>query len=179
MSEYYRELIEEAKRFCEKSKEIINDKYGDEEARELVGDIRNKILELEEEKQSIIAFSTWDNMRMEEREEIEYEVDNYLEMEEIDIKRYYIYASQNDDVEYYEELWQLERYIEAYVSCVRHGRIGVGIEYIKGNVEFGATDLIAMNKYNGETKFSWTDNVEKLQIRLSKELREAFNKFID
>lgn len=186
--EDYKEIFKEIEKLDVQFNEIVSDDCCDREAKSLIKDYKKVIKELQEEKQSIIECSTWDDMRMDERDEIDWKIERieydiklleeYLKKESIDVLGYYIYANQYmsgpDEFETFDEVkWKFEE----YVKMCKNGRVSLAIEYEKWRGEYGLTELIVREP--GEKEFKKSKNIDRLQIVLSKEMNDRVDDMLE
>lgn len=140
-------------------------------------EIRTEIRDLEEEKQSIIKYSTYDNMMMDERNAIDDEIsalegliegaNEYLTKDFIQTRRWYIFDKLNG-IKYFDYEDEIVDNAKEYIESLdldEDDRIGIGAEYIRDYTSFGMSEFIC--RKDAKSKFTFSDDIDRVNIRLS------------
>lgn len=154
----------------------------------IIDDISEYICELKEEQDFIKENSTWDNQITEERDSIDLRIaqavelinraEEYLDRDYPNIRRYYIFDSVNEKIQYYNSLEELLNNAKNYIDIIVKGKyISVGAEYLRNNISVGANDFIC--KMPGSNKFDYSECIEKSKIQVPYEFNKVLEKLIE
>lgn len=100
----------------------------------------------------------------------------------INVHRYYIFADSTDiKIKYYNTLEELlnssKQYIEEIEQIEENNYLGVGAEFLDEQNRVGAIDHICKRK--NQEKFSYSSDIEKLNIDVPADFKEVLDKLIE